>query len=100
MRAEIYVVSIYRRGDHAGREAAGVVKRPGTRERKAFASSGELWALICDLQPPAVCRKQNPVRGKVGRFRAFACVGRDALLYCSDSRKRISSARFSGSFCP
>lgn len=50
-RAEIYVVSIYRRCDQPGKEAAGLVERTGSTERVSFASSGELWAFLCGKRP-------------------------------------------------
>lgn len=68
MRVEIYVVSIYRRSDRAGREAAGMVERPGRDERAAFASSLELWAFLCGKAPPAKAR--NPKAGPPVRRRA------------------------------
>ena len=61
MAAETYVISIYRRGGERGKEAAGLVERTGSGERKAFASSQELWAFVCG--------KPGPAPGKVARTR-------------------------------
>ena len=48
MAVETYVVSVYRRSGESGKEAAGLVERTGSGERKAFASSRELWTFLCD----------------------------------------------------
>jgi hypothetical protein len=50
MAVETYVVSVYRRGSEPGKEAAGLIERAGGGERKAFASSEELWTFLCDPQ--------------------------------------------------
>ena len=47
MAVETYVVSVYRRGSESGKEAAGLIERAGSGERKAFSSSHELWAHLC-----------------------------------------------------
>lgn len=48
MGVETYVVSVYRRGSETGKEVAGLIERAGAGQRKAFASSQELWAFLCD----------------------------------------------------
>ena len=47
MAVETYVVSVYRRSDEPGKEAAGLIERTGSGESKAFASREELWAFLC-----------------------------------------------------
>ena len=66
MAAETYVISIYRRGGAPGKEVAGLIERAGAGERKAFASSQELWALICGTPHSAAVRqpRKPPVRGE------------------------------------
>jgi hypothetical protein len=41
-----YIVRIYRRGSEPGKEAAGLVERAGSAERKAFAGKEELWGYL------------------------------------------------------
>ena len=64
MAVETYVVSVYRRGGAPGKEVAGLIERAGAGERKAFASSQELWALICGTSHSAAARRPRkpPVR--------------------------------------
>ncbi len=50
MAVETYVVSVYRRGKEPNKEAAGLIERASSGERKAFASSQELWAVLCRKQ--------------------------------------------------
>ena len=57
MAVETYVVSVYRRSSEPGQEAAGLVERAGSGERKAFASSEELWTLLCK-KPGAALTKE------------------------------------------
>lgn len=59
---DTYVVTVYRRGIESGKEAAGLVEHAGSGERKAFASSLELWAFLCDSQrnsPPKRVRRRR-----------------------------------------
>ena len=56
MAVETYVVSVYRRGTKPGNEAAGLIERAGSGERKAFASSVELWTFLCDKRGTAVTK--------------------------------------------
>ena len=56
MTVETYVVSVYRRGSEPGKEAAGLVERAGSGERKAFASNEELWTFLCDNAGTAVTK--------------------------------------------
>lgn len=57
MAVETYVVSVYRRGGTPGKEVAGLIERAGAGERKAFASSQELWALLCGTPHSAAARQ-------------------------------------------
>lgn len=62
MAVETYVVSVYRRGSEPGQEAAGLVERAGSGERKAFASSVELWTFLCDKSGTAVTKQARKRR--------------------------------------
>jgi len=59
--AEIYVVSIYRRGSRVGMEVAGLVERIDGRERATFASRRELWAILCGKRLPAARRTRKGI---------------------------------------
>jgi len=59
MAVETYVVSVYRRSDEPGKEAAGLIERAGSGESKAFASSEELWAFLC---AKGISRPEKAVR--------------------------------------
>lgn len=54
MATEIYVISIYRRGTEPGKEAAGLVERAGSGERKAFSSNQDLWSFLCGKSGPTL----------------------------------------------
>ena len=62
MAVETYVVSVYRRGSEPGKEAAGLVERAGSGERKAFASTEELWTFLCDKSGIAVTKQTRKRR--------------------------------------
>ena len=69
MTVETYVVSVYRRSSEPGKEAAGLVERAGSGERKAFASTEELWTFLCDKSGIAVAREARV--GRVEEARHF-----------------------------
>lgn len=56
MAVETYVVSVYRRSEEPDKEAAGLIERASSGERKAFSSSRELWAFLC-RKPGARAKK-------------------------------------------
>ena len=62
MTVETYVVSVYRRSSEPGKEAAGLVERAGSGERKAFASTEELWTFLCDKSGTAVTKQARKRR--------------------------------------
>jgi hypothetical protein len=47
MAVETYVVSVYRRSDEPGKEAAGLIERTGSAESQPFTSREELWTFLC-----------------------------------------------------
>ena len=62
MAVETYVVSVYRRTDESGKEAAGLIERSGDGESKAFASCAELWAFLCGKRDPPATRSVRKAR--------------------------------------
>jgi len=64
MAVETYIVSVYRRGNEPGQEAAGLVERTGGGERRAFTTSQELWTFLCS-QP--VIAKSDRARKRCTR---------------------------------
>jgi hypothetical protein len=64
MAVETYVVSVYRRSDETGKEAAGLIERAGGGESKAFASREELWAFLCDKGRSTGAKPVRKARGR------------------------------------
>ena len=62
MAVETYVVSVYRRSDEPDKEAAGLIERTGSGERKAFASREELWAFLCSKNKSLPTKTVRKVR--------------------------------------
>jgi hypothetical protein len=65
MAVETYVVSVYRRSDEPGKEAAGLIERTEGGESKAFANREELWAFLCskgNFLPTKTVRKARARR--------------------------------------
>jgi len=62
MTVETYVVSIYRRGKEPDKEAAGLVERTVSGERKAFASNKELWDFLCGRNSLSAKKAARPRR--------------------------------------
>ena len=48
MAADTYVISIYRHSNKFSEKITGLAERTGSGERKAFSTSGELWAFLSD----------------------------------------------------
>ena len=64
MAVETYVVSVYRRSSELGKEVAGLIERVGAGDRKAFASSQELWALLCGTPRSGAARQPRKARSR------------------------------------
>jgi hypothetical protein len=68
MAVQTYVVSVYRRSNEPGKEAAGLIEHAGDGERKAFASSQELWAFLCHKSGDSEAKesRKRPARARPG----------------------------------
>jgi hypothetical protein len=64
---DTYILRIYRRGAAASEAVHGTLERAGARERAAFASRDELWALLSASAPPDEASSQPPDTEKSNR---------------------------------